>query len=210
MAMRRRFILSANKVPDNQIWYTTTDGNIIDVVLKPSVGEDLSGVYGFGSYLISNTSGAKCIIKTLREITQIGSISFRNSNIVSIQMPKYVDIIQDSAFEECYYLTHVDMPEGVTTIGHTAFNNCTSLQTIRLSEDLETIGSECFKGCSSLEVLYSKAVIPPTMNYAGSSLHPFYGTPINKIYVPFESVSAYREAFGWSAYKNIIQGYNFD
>lgn len=209
MAMRRRFILSANKVPDNQIWYTTTDGNIVDVRLKPSEGGDPSGVYGFGSDLISNTSGAKCIIKTLREITQIGNSSFKNSNIVSIQMPKYVDIIQDGAFGECSYLTHVYMPEGVATIER-AFIYCTSLQTIRLSEDLETIGSACFYGCSSLEVLYSKAAIPPTMDYAGSSLHPFYGTPINKIYVPFESVSAYREAFGWSAYKNIIQGYNFD
>lgn len=227
--------MSANKVPDNQIWYTTTDGNVIDVILKPSTGGVGLGNYGFGSQLISNTSGAKCIIKTLSDITQIGIICFLNSNLVSIQIPKYVDKIKSRAFEDCSYLTHIDMPKGITIIENGAFRDCASLQTIKLPEDLETIGGYCFEGCSSLEditlnknvkvlgagvfhncsslkVLYSKAVVPPTIDELSNEIEKllFYNTPINKIYVPFESVTAYTTALGWMGYSSKIEGYNFD
>lgn len=227
--MRRRFIMSADKVPDNQIWYTTNDNNAVDVLLRPTVGDSIN--YGLGSVLVSNSPGTKCIIKTAGVITQIGINCFSNSNLVSIKMPKHIDAIRESAFYNCAYLTHVDMPNGVVDIGARAFKNCASLRTIQLPEDLENIGYSCFTFCSSLkeitlnknvktigdyafgnchalEVLYSKAIVPPTIE--NIVLHIFRNTPIKKIYVPFEAVTAYKTANEWSIYSSIIEGYNFD
>lgn len=222
--MRRRF-MSASGIPDNQIWYTTNDGNIIEPILKPSVGA-IAADYGFGSALVSNQYYDKGIIKTRDTITQIGTNVFKDKvSLVSIMLPKHASALNKAAFRGCTSLIQIDGVENVTTIGHSVFSGCTSLKGIKLPNALKKIPSSCFQGCSSfkeftigenidnigdyafrdctlLKTLYVKAISPP---YCMSN--SFNHSQVSKVYVPFESVSIYQETSPWNYYT--IEGYNF-
>ena len=68
-----------------------------------------------------------------------------------------------------------------------------------------SIGEWAFAYCWSLTSVYCKAVTPPAGCY-----DMFDGNASGrKIYVPTESVDAYKSATGWSGYKSYIVGYDF-
>ena len=76
---------------------------------------------------------------------------------------------------------------------------------LTFDDTVTTIGDYAFSYCSSLTSVYCEAVTPPA---GGSSM--FYGNASDrKIYVPMESVEAYKSASGWSNYKSYIVGYDF-
>lgn len=220
--------MSASGIPDNQIWYTTNDSNIIEPILKPSVGE-ISADYGFGSMLVSNQYYDKGIIKTYGVITQIGTSAFHEaSSLISITLPRQASIIGTAAFFKCTSLHQIDL-SNVATIEISAFEECTSLRSIKLSKALEHIPFGCFANCRSLEEVtidenvkeidgwafsyceslkkvYVKATTPPIiLSYIQP---PFAGTPISKVFVPSDSVTAYKNASYWKEFT--IEGYNFD
>ena len=104
------------------------------------------------------------------------------SSLTSITIPDSVTIIDGYAFADCYNLTSITIPDSVTTIGDSAFTNCSSLTSV-----------------------YCKAVTPPAGGY-----NMFYDNASGrKIYVPAESVEAYKSASYWSSYKSYIVGYDF-
>lgn len=87
----------------------------------------------------------------------------------------------------------------MTNIGDDAFKNCTFLTSIILPESLTSIGMSAFYNCSALSSIYSNTVTPP--DASGSFI--FYG--IDKdipVYVPQESLEAYKTAPGWSYFTN--------
>lgn len=86
------------------------------------------------------------------------------------------------------------------------FARCTNLELIVFPATIEYIGSYClatFSG-SKLSTIICKAITPPTLGTAGLGGSTTNGT-INSIYVPDASVTAYREASGWSAYADRIK-----
>ena len=91
-----------------------------------------------------------------------------------------------------------------------------TLKSIVIPETVVTIGS--FFDCTSLKELYCKAIIPPTVtnhSFPNYFLHKQglnYSThPIGcAIYVPTESVDAYKKATCWSEYAKYIKGYDFE
>ena len=93
----------------------------------------------------------------------------------------------------------------VTTIGFGAFSNCDSLTSVTIGNSVTTIGDYAFYGCSSLTSVYCKATTPP----AGRIDMFYYNASGRKIYVPMESVEAYKSANGWSDYADAIVGYEF-
>ena len=95
-------------------------------------------------------------------------------------------------------------------IGNYAFEDCSSLTSVTIPDSVTAIGWNAFDGCSSLTSVYCKAVIPPTVNIFDGYWAAFdNNAPDRKIYVPIESVEAYKSASGWSEYKSSIVGYNF-
>ena len=128
------------------------------------------------------------------------------SSLTSITIPESVTSIGGAVFRDCSSLTSITIPEGVVSIGGSAFYGCSSLTSITIPEGVTSIGDYAFYGCSSLENVYCKAIMPPVAGY-----QVFYANPSGrKIYVPTESVDAYKSASGWSSYVSDIVGYDFD
>ena len=127
----------------------------------------------------------------------------------SVTIPDSVTSIGDYAFYGCSSLTTVTIPDSVTSIGKYAFEDCTSLTSITIPESVTSIGDYAFYDCSSLTSVYCRAVTPPTVIYY--YWYAFDGNASErKIYVPTESVDAYKVAWGWKDYADYIVGYDFE
>lgn len=88
----------------------------------------------------------------------------------------------------------------VATIGDTAFANCTSLEKVEL-EAITSIENLGFYNCPKLLTFICKAVEPPTI-----ASNTFGATSSSmKIYVPDESVDAYKAKENWSALASRIK-----
>ncbi|MBO7264266.1 MAG: leucine-rich repeat protein [Alistipes sp.] len=139
-------------------------------------------------------------------VTTIGVQAFGVcSSLTSVTIPDSVTTIGKSAFVNCESLTSVTIPDSVTTIGEWAFYDCRSLTSVTIGDSVTTIGYEAFCNCKSLTSVYCKATTPPAGNYNMFS----YNASGRKIYVPTESVEAYKSASGWSDYASDIVGYDF-
>ena len=205
--------------PNNQIWYTSTTDNIIN----PSYTN------GYGANIISNTyeNGVGVIVFD-NDIYAIGSNAFfYNNQLLSITIPSGVTTIENGAFTMCTNLQEVIIPNSVTEILGGAFSNCRNLTHIELPQNLSTIGTFVFQSAGITEI-----TIPSSVTYIGENaldcnVKNIYCEPITppaggrklcqhgnyhcnkKIYVPMESVDAYKSAEGWSSYADAIEGYNF-
>ncbi len=152
-------------------------------------------------------------------VTTIGSSAFSGcSSLTSVTIPDSVTTIGDWAFSSCTNLTSVTIPDSVTTIGSYAFNYCSSLTNVTIPNSVTTIGYATFAFCENLKTVYCKAINPPTTiednngYWYGFAMQDESGNICNidcTIYVPAESVEAYKSASGWSEYESDIVGYNF-
>lgn len=157
-------------------------------------------------------------------------------SLISVTIPDSVMTIRYHAFSDCYSLTEfkgkfaedngrilvIDgvlvafapaglteyaIPDSVTTIGDGAFANCDNLTSITIPDSVISIGMAAFYDCNSLTSVYCKATTPPILgdNYVfdnnGSG---------RKIYVPYQSLDAYKTATNWSKYADDIVGYDFE
>ena len=140
-------------------------------------------------------------------VTTIGDGAFRDcSSLTSVTIPDSVISIGDNAFSWCDILTNVTIGNGVTSIGDCAFYNCDSLTSVTIPDSVTSIGISAFGYCTSLKEVYCKPTTPPT---AGNNI--FYNNASGrKIYVPRNSVEAYKSAEYWSKYAEDIVGYDFE
>ena len=140
-------------------------------------------------------------------VTEIGDGAFYVcSSLTSVTIPDSVTRIGEWAFCNCSSLTSVTIPDSVTTIGSCAFESCSSLTSVTIPDSVTTIGEDAFYWCDSLTSVYCKATTPPAL--VGTYVFDSNGSG-RKIYVPMESVEAYKNAYRWSEYASDIVGYNF-
>ena len=132
------FEVEIEKIPNNQIWYTSSDGNVV----QPRTTSD------FGANIISNTyENGKGIITFDGEITSIGGYAFYFcTSLTSITIPDSVTTIGGYAFTS---LTSITIPDSVTTIGEGAFSGC-PLTSVTIPDSVTEIGGFAFRGCTSL------------------------------------------------------------
>ena len=137
------------------------------------------------------------------DATMLSNIYKDGVGIIEFNAP--ITEIGGSAFWDCSSLTSITIGDSVTTIGLYAFCKCSSLTSITIPDNATTIRDWAFYYCSSLTSVYCKATTPPAGGYDMFDDN----ASGRKIYVPTESVEAYKSAEYWSDYADAIEGYNF-
>lgn len=127
------------------------------------------------------------------------------NNIKSIAIPTTVTKINAGAFNSCLNLASVTFPEGLTDISggnpdlyRGAFYCCYALTSVDLPSSLTSV-SIPFEGCIKMKSIKCRAAVPPQNYYGGIVPN---GECV--LYVPAESVEAYRDASGWREFKTIL------
>lgn len=102
--------------------------------------------------------------------------------------------------------TELIIPEGTTTIENSRFINVITLTSVTIPSSVNKIEQYAFNGCTSLQSITCLAIIPPILSRVGLGtgyILPFDNTNNCPIYVPEESVNAYKTA--WTKYADRIQ-----
>ena len=99
----------------------------------------------------------------------------------------------------------VVIPNGITSIKDWAFSGLLNLVSVTIPESVSSVGNEAFRNSGSLTSVYCKSKIPPT---GGWDMFRNNASD-RKIYVPHESVDAYKSAGYWRNYADDIVGYDF-
>ena len=163
--------------------------------------------------------------------TIIRDFTFAGCNaLAEINIPSGLQSIGNSAFDCCHHLPNIVLPNTVTSIGTYAFgacrsfttftippkvtsiksgtfNECIHLSSIIIPEKVTSIESEAFKDCTGLSHITIHSIAPdsgiptPPENVDAST---FENTNNCLIYVPSESLEAYKTADGWSNYASRI------
>ncbi len=132
-----------NEQPNNVIYYTSSDGEVVNPV----------NIDCFGAEFIGNEyTNGRGIITFDSDVTTIGDDSFTFcSTLTSIMIPKSVRSIGERAFSGCSGLTSIDIPESVTELRSDAFRSCTGLTSVVIPESVSVFGDDNpFALCSSL------------------------------------------------------------
>lgn len=90
------------------------------------------------------------------------------------------------------------IPSSVKGIEDSAFSDCIGLSSVTIPSSVTTIGTCIFAWCSGLTSIHCKAKNVP---YASSALG---GHDNCTLYVPKESVDAYKNTYPWNEFKNIV------
>lgn len=99
-------------------------------------------------------------------------------------------------------ITSVTISEGITQVGAYAFRGCEDLKTIDIPSTVTLIGTNAFYNCRGLSKMIVRASAPPFINSTSTfnSMNQHCS-----IYVPAESVEAYKAANVWSTRASYIK-----
>ena len=151
-----------DNIPNNQIWYTSTDGNVITpysksfgATITSNVYENGNGVITFDGNVTKISSFKDCTtlltITIPESVTNIGGYSFDGCvNLKDINMPNGLTTIGEGAFYDCTSLSEISIPSSVNTIKYDAFNGCTNLNNIQFPNSVTTMGAGILCGCENL------------------------------------------------------------
>jgi hypothetical protein len=140
---------------------------------------------------------------TLKDtITSLSRVAQNCPNLERIVWPTNLISIDGSAFHSSGFSKAVVLPEGLTTIGGSAFNsvNAAFIYSIVLPSTITSLGTYSLYA-KNAKYYVCKATTPPSI-----STYTFQST--GSIYVPDESVSAYKTAETWATrYSNRIKSF---
>lgn len=144
------------------------------------------------------------------EPTTEGIFAYCNG-LTSCTLSRNMTNIPPSMFRGCKSLTSVggsgsgasvEIPSNITKISKEAFFQCDGITSVTIPNTVSELGGSVFKSCDNLRnVSLPNAITPPTL---GSNAFDY--TNNCPIYVPCESVEAYKAASGWSSYASRIHG----
>ena len=113
-------------IPNNEIWYTSTDGSIVE----PHNPES------FGAKIVSNTyQNGKGLIIFDCNIASIGKEAFMDClNLKSVNIPNHTETICALAFSGCVNMRSIIIPPSINQINCNAFYRCDNLKDVQISD----------------------------------------------------------------------------
>lgn len=121
-------------------------------------------------------------------VKKIVSEAFGHCNVEKVVMADSIVEMEDTIFNDCYYLkeikfsknlktigwlgsvlfqlNNVEIPDGVVEIGENAFYECVGMVNIKIPNNLEKIGDCAFIGCYGLKSI----ILPKTLKSIGSAV----------------------------------------
>lgn len=158
-------------------------------------------------------------------VTTIGYNAFDAcSTLTSLTIPTGVTTIPAYLCSNDYNLATTNIPDGVTSIGTNAYYDCLSLLDITIPSSVTTIGQSAFRvnnwtasdpeNYAKMQNLLANRVVrclattPPSVDSITFDVDSAGVSVTYPIYVPAESVEAYKAASGWSTYADRIQAIN--
>lgn len=161
-----------------------------------------------GNYAFQKCSSSGVLRLPKNNDLTIGDAAFAYSNFTKIEIPYGLRKIPYMCFFSCGNIEYVIVPDSTTEIGAYAFYG-DNIQYLEIGENVSSIGCGEIKA----NIIKVKSKTPPTP--FGSSIHTsiINGNCValdlkaQKIYVPCDSVDAYKNSADWSPYADIIEGY---
>ncbi|MCH5335466.1 MAG: leucine-rich repeat domain-containing protein [Alistipes sp.] len=202
--------------PITTVWSSAFYGydRLVSITIPDSVTEIEQYAFEYCTNLTNVTIGGN-------GATGIGYSAFQNcTSLTNVTIGNGVTKIETTAFKDCFSLEHLTIGNGVKTMGRAAFENCLKLTSITIPESMTEIGIYAFsqdydKEDSQLETVYCKSTTPPSLGYNAFNIDGHLVAPYDRlrnlrvIYVPRESVEAYKEAEEWRRHADIIEPYDF-
>jgi hypothetical protein len=155
-------------------------------------------------------SGCVSLITTIvpASVTSLGKTTFKNCTGELLINSKVVEknASKGSSVFTSAHFSNITIGNNITVIGKYMFHcyDQNNLKTVTIPESVTTIGTGAFMN-SSIEIAYCKPTSPPT-----GCGDMFYGkVKGRKIYVPRNSVEAYKTSEYLSKYADCIVGYDF-
>lgn len=151
------------------------------------------------------------------KIKRVEYNTFGYNKITEVILPPNLEIIDNDAFYQCKSLSSITLPNSVKYIGDYAFAICHKLQNITIPSSVEYIGQDAFLDYpvnltegNLIRTVNVLCEIPPIIYWDNA----IFGTPgihnthvySLRINVPNTSLEKYKNAPGWSNYKNYIYG----
>lgn len=147
-----------NIIPNNEIWYKTSNEQVINV---PTTGYNVN----FVSNSYENGIGK---IKFDGDLTNIGGSGFGSGSryLTNIILPESLTSIGSSFLSTCSNLVNIRLPHGLKTVGSSFLTLCEKLESIELPESLTSMGNSFLSSCSNLrKVKIPKGVITTTNSW---------------------------------------------
>ena len=180
---------------ENGVWMEGDEYTVVGLADAVQVGQ-----YDYGSVL-RNSIITKITLPNTFELIEDYSFGFcRNLRIVDLSNCTNLTSIGYEAFYSCSELTNIIFPSSLESIDIGAFYNCTSLTSVTLPSSIISVEGDAFRNCISLTSVTVYATTPPSVSSQIFNL----SDNIAHIYVPAESVDAYKSASVWSNYADII------
>lgn len=168
--------------------------SLLSVEIPSSVENIAAYAFAYCDGLISLTIG--------NGVKTVGEYAFYSCYALSsITIPNSVESIGKNAFLLAKSATSLTIGNSVKSIGEHAFYRCYMLNSITIPGSVESIDKDAFGYCTSLTSVTCETENPPT---AGTGIFADSDS-LTHIYVPAESVEAYKTATNWSVYEAIIE-----
>ena len=172
-------------------------------------------------------------------VTELRNCCFRYcSNLTKSVIPGEITDFHSASFEQCHALATINCRYSTSDLRHVVMNNIylayapagaedciipdgvkyvesyvfrgSNIASVVIPASVNKIGEQVFLKSANLMAVYCKPTIPPAIN-ASVNGDIFDGNASGrKIYVPKESVWAYKTAERWSDYADAIVGYDFE
>lgn len=166
-------IVPIAKPAANEIWYTTTDGEMAN--LRSHINpQPISNIY--------DAEKGVWIMTFSNDLERVPSSEgvFENercSAIKTIQLPDGIKSISELSVTALSSLESINIPEGVTLIGRYAFRGCSSLKSLTIPSSVTTIEtSYTFENCAG------KLIVNCNLPNYTSSQSPFVSNKFTEVY----------------------------